>query len=63
MNPQFQGPQHDKRRYVKLTANGASVVCEPFEVADMMDGDSECTVSDVWMSPAEYDALPEFMGF
>lgn len=64
MNPQFQGPQHDKRRYVKVTANGSSVICEPFELIDFaIDADGEFETEDVWMSPAEYDALPEFMGF
>ena len=63
MNPQSQGPQHDKRRYVKLMANGSSVICEPFEVLDFfIDGD-DYESEDVWMSPAEYEALPEFMGF
>lgn len=63
MNPKIQGSQNDKRRYIKLTANGASVICEPFEVKDMIEDESEYTITEVWMSPAEYEALPEFMGF
>lgn len=63
MNPEFQGPQNDKRRYLKLTADGSSVICEPFEAASMMDDPAEYVISEVWMTEKEYQALPEFMGF
>jgi hypothetical protein len=63
MNPACQGPKHDKQRYMKLTANGASVICETFEVADIVEDETEYTVTEVWMSPTEYLALPEFQGF
>lgn len=63
MNPKFQGPQHDKRRYVKLKHDGASVILDPAEVTDFMDGNDDYEVEDVWMSDAEYEALPEFQGF
>lgn len=65
MNPAFQGPQHDKQRYLKISASGgrSSVICEPLEASDWMDDEDEYVVTDVWMSPAEYESLPEFMGF
>jgi hypothetical protein len=63
MNPKFQGAQHDKRRYIRLTSNGTTVICEPHEVQGIVDDGSEYTTSEVWMSPAEYEALPELQGF
>lgn len=56
----------DKRRFVKLTMYGSSCTVRPEEVADMMEGrepDDPMTQTDVWMTQAEYEALPEFMGW
>ena len=53
----------DKRRYVKITFDGASCICEPREVGDMTDGCDGAVLTDVWMSPAEWENLPEFAGW
>lgn len=57
------GSKRDKQRYLKLTANGISCICEPHEAVDMMDDPEEYAVTEVWMTPAEYANLPEFMGW
>lgn len=54
--------KRDKIRFLKVTFDGTSCICEPREAADMMD-DPEYTVSEVWMTQAQYDALPEFQGW
>ena len=55
----------DKRRYVKLSVDGASVTMAPEEVQSFMDGSDppEYTITEVWMTPAEFEALPDFEGF
>lgn len=53
----------DKRRYVKIAFDGTSCICEPREVGDMTDGCEGAVLSDVWMTEAEWEALPEFMGW
>lgn len=57
----------DKQRYVKITFDGQLCTCEPRDVETMLEGLLECalfaTVTDVWMTQAEYEALPEFMGW
>lgn len=64
MNPQMQGPQHDKRRYSRVAAlGGGAFICEPDQARAMLDDEQEYAVTDVWLSLAEYEALPEFEGF
>jgi len=59
-DPKFQ----DKHRYIKLKHDGSFVVMEQCEVNDFVDGsDGAYEVDEVWMTTAEYEALPEFMGF
>lgn len=53
----------DKKRFVKITYDGASCICEPREVGDMTDGCDGAVLTDVWMTDAEREALPEFMGW
>jgi len=53
----------DKRRFVKITYDGQSCVCEPREVGDMTDGCDGAVLTDVWMTTAEWEALPEFAGW
>lgn len=57
--------KRQKVRFVKLTMDRQSCVVRPTEVKDMMeDGeDANMTMTDVWMSEAEYEALPEFQGW
>lgn len=55
----------DKKRYIRMTIDGTSCICEPREVAVMInDFDGEgATLTEVWMTEAEYEALPEFTGW
>lgn len=55
----------DKKRFARMTVDRVSCICEPNEVKDMFTGDDMdgCTLTDVWMTQAEYDALPEFEGW
>lgn len=58
-------PRNQPKRFVRLTVDGVSCICEPGEVKDMFDGGdiAGCTQQDVWMTQAQYDALPEFEGW
>ena len=56
----------DKKRFVKLTMYGSSCTCRPADVPDMMTGrepDDPMTQTDVWMTQAEFEALPDFGGW
>lgn len=54
-----------KRRYVRLTLAGtkSSFVAEPHEAEYMRKEDPDLVASDVWMTVAEFEALPDFGGF
>jgi hypothetical protein len=55
-----------KKRYVKLTYEGSSCIVEANKVADQLcyeDRPQDFEREDVWMSPAQFRALPEFMGW
>ena len=54
-----------KRRYVKLRlgTTGPSCIVVPAEAEAMLRDDADLTASDVWMTVAEFEALPEFEGF
>lgn len=53
-----------KRRYVRMKVQGSSQVAivPPDQVSDFEDGE-EYIKEDVWMTEAEYEALPEFEGY
>jgi hypothetical protein len=55
--------RRDKHRYVSLSLDGASFICEPREVAAFLKDDPELTATDVWLTSAEFEALPDFAGF
>lgn len=57
------GRRRQKKRFLKLTVDGTSCICEPDEAADMMDDPTQYTVSEVWMTQKQYDKLPEFEGW
>jgi hypothetical protein len=68
MNPAIQGERHQKRRYVRITlkqGRGGFVATPKTAEAFIADSDhpDDYATADVWMSPAEVEALPEFMGF
>ena len=49
------------KTYSKITfADGALVVCQEKEVADMTKGQEGFTVEEIQMTEAEFEALPEF---
>lgn len=55
----------DKRRYVALRLRGSGPKCiaDPVEARAMMFDDADLTGEDVWMTVAEFEALPDFGGF
>lgn len=57
--------RRDKHRYKRVSYDGASYICKPDEVEDLIDSDGATTyeISDVWMTDDEYEQLPEFEGF
>jgi hypothetical protein len=60
--------KRQKIRFVKITYDGSSVYVRPNEVDDMVDKGTNYelegyVLTDVWMSEAEYEALPEFAGW
>jgi hypothetical protein len=52
-----------KRRYVKLTMDGTSCIVEPSEAESMMKDDPSLVASDVWMTVAQFESLPDFPGY
>lgn len=66
MNPKYQGPQHDKKPYLRVCYAGASCLMTEAGARDFLtetEDASEYAVYLVWRSQAEVDALPEFTGF
>lgn len=67
MNPEFQGPDNEKRRYAKVRFSGGGFfICEPADADDFMDeveDPTAYTVEEVWMTPRKFRSLPEFSGF
>lgn len=59
-------PRNQPKRYVKLRPVGFGSWCimEPKEAAAAVAENPECAheVAEVWMTPSEYEALPEFEG-
>lgn len=55
--------KRDKQRYVKLTFDGSSCICEPHEAEQMVKDDPSLMPSEVWMTVAEFEALPDFQGY
>lgn len=55
----------DKRRFVRMTVDGVSCICERDEVKDLLDGAGIAAyeLTEVWMTQERYDALPEFEGW
>ena len=56
-----------KREYIKLSVKGSgSCFCTPLDACDMIEDADEkgaYQVESVWMTPRQFDAIPEFMGF
>lgn len=61
-DPKFQ----QKIRYKRVTYDDLSFICEPHEADGIImesDEPSVYTITDVWMTPNEFEQLPEFQGF
>lgn len=64
-DPKFQ----DKKRYTKVIHDGSWFIAEPKEaeafIVDSTIDEQEhgYTVEDVWMTPHEFERLPDFTGF
>lgn len=57
---------NDKRRYAVLGYDGQSAVMTPQEAERWLldfDNQDEYSLSERWMTPAQYERLPEFEGF
>lgn len=52
-----------KRRYVKLSLGRTHCITHPAEAAGMLIEDADLISTDVWLTQAEFEALPEFQGF
>lgn len=49
------------KTYTEIRSTGGTIcVCEPKDVADMTEGSKGHAVSEVQMTEAEFNALPEF---
>jgi len=62
MNPKIQ----DKKRYAKVKFQGGSFIATHEEAAafiDDADDPSTYTTTDVWLTPYEFEHMPEFSGF
>lgn len=55
--------KRDKHRYVRLSFDGSSCICEPREATAMQEEDARLEASEVWLTRAEFEALPDFAGF
>lgn len=55
--------KRDKHRFIKIFWDGHSCICEPHEVADMLDGCDGAKVTEVWMTQEAFEALPDFGGW
>lgn len=58
----------DKLRYVKLRLKddprSATCTCTPHEARELMADDPDLEVcGEVWLTPAEFENLPEFSGW
>ena len=52
-----------KKTYTKVTYQDCGFcICEPKDVPDMTTGADGCKTEEVLMTPAEFEALPEFQG-
>jgi hypothetical protein len=58
----FDREGNQRRRYVRITFDGLSCICEPGDVGDLA-GDGDYTLEDVHLSEQEFEALPEFGGW
>lgn len=53
----------DKKRYVRITYDGASCICESCDVDLMTQDLGVFELEDVWMTEVEWEQLPEFAGW
>lgn len=62
---QQKAAARDKRRYLKVRPieGGAWCIMEPRDFEDMTSEFHTYEVRDVWMTDAEWEALPEFDGW
>lgn len=64
LHPEIAAP--GKKKFARIEHFGSWCVCSPENVADWTadaDDPSEYKVTEVWMTQAEFEALPEFKGF
>lgn len=55
--------KRDKQRFVRLSVDGTSCISEPHEAEALLKADPSLEASDVWMTRAAFEALPEFGGW
>lgn len=67
--PDFDPYVTEKRRYVRVEHDGAKYLCEPSEAGAIVQSirideqDADIQLTDVWMTEAQFDRLPEFQGY
>ncbi len=54
--------KHDKHRYVRVVIDGQRCTMEPGPALETLIQQEGCTAEDVWLTRAEFEALPEFQG-
>lgn len=59
----FDAFGNQRTRYVRITVDGMHLICEPCEVETNLEGLENYTLTDVYLSEQEHEALPEFEGW
>jgi len=60
---QEKAAKRDKHRFIRIYYDGSVCICEPHEAASMLEGCEGATVTEVWMTYEQWEALPEFSGW
>lgn len=61
----FDALGEPRKRYVRITHDGAHCIVQPDDVKDMVDSEKpeDYTLTDTYLSEREFEDLPEFDGF
>lgn len=55
-----------RREYTRVEFDGVSFISTPAEAQDFIsdsDDSAQYKLTPVWLTPAEFEAIPEFQGF
>jgi len=62
----FDRQGNERKQFVRISLDGTYCIMTPAEGEQFLreaEYPDDYTVADVWMSQAEFDAMPEFAGF